>query len=196
MPGHKDTAPSDDSFDVLPTNPPIPPIRMDSNAQRHAPSLVPSRTVPPPPYNAQHITAMPTKAIEKREEVPAIPLRDPPPYPQQSARMMINSQIASSQQGNHVPGSAILPEEATARFITTRPQINILKAHTSLVGENQLKPSYAAPTVNSVPTHHQHQQQHQSHQLHQQHPNASQSLLASAIGMCPVCASIFFNTPL
>lgn len=43
-----------------------------------------------------------------------------------------------------------VPEEAAARFITTRPQINILKAHTSLIGDNA-KPSFAAPTVpNSV----------------------------------------------
>lgn len=39
-----------------------------------------------------------------------------------------------------------VPEEAAARFITTRPQINILKAHTSLIGDNP-KPSFAAPTV-------------------------------------------------
>lgn len=41
-----------------------------------------------------------------------------------------------------------MPEEAAARFITTRPHINILKAHTSLIGDNP-KPSFAAPTVPS-----------------------------------------------
>lgn len=38
------------------------------------------------------------------------------------------------------------PEEAPARFITTRPHINILTAHTSLVPPTAA-PSYAAPTL-------------------------------------------------
>lgn len=194
--GHEDTAPSEDAFDVLPTNPPMPPIRIDSNnSHRQFTGLVnQNRNVPPPPYNAQHkITSIPAKAIEKHEEVAAAPLRDPPPYdrfhsvpfhsnsqeinlkvkskidmeaaPQQSKRIMMNK--VSNSPTNHVPTSNILPEEAAARFITTRPQINILKAHTSLVGENQLKPSYAAPTINSVA---------------QIQPCATQSLLASTIG--------------
>lgn len=45
-----------------------------------------------------------------------------------------------------IPTTAPVPEEAAARFITTRPHINILKAHTSLIGDNP-KPSFAAPTV-------------------------------------------------
>lgn len=172
MPGHKDTALSEDSFDILSTNPPLPPIRIDSSSHRHVSSLTPNRNVPPPPYNAQHITSTPTRLTENREEVPGIPIRDPPPYPHQPMRVIKNGQTAT-----------VLPEEATARFITTRPQINILKAHTSIVGENQLKPSYAAPTVNSVPANQQ-LQQHQSHHILQQHPNTSQGLLASTIGKC------------
>lgn len=151
IPGHEDTAPSEDTFDddLLPTNPPVPPVRVDSNSHCTFSGIInQNRSVPPPPYNARHeITSHCTK-IEGQEEVPAIPLRDPPPYPQQPNRSML---LASSQNAptNVTVPPASLPEEAAARFITTRPQINILKAHTTLVGENQLKPSFAAPTVPS-----------------------------------------------
>lgn len=77
--------------DLMPSNPPVPPVRVDSNMHRPFTGVIaqPNRSVPPPPYNARHeITSV---AIEQapqiaREEVPAIPLRDPPPYPQQPIR--------------------------------------------------------------------------------------------------------------
>lgn len=149
MSAHQNTASSDDAFedDLLPSNPPVPPVRVDSNSHRSFSGLVnQNRSVPPPPYNARHeVTSICSQPTTTREEAPAIPLRDPPPYPQQPLRASISMPSTST----HLPTTqtpTTLPEEAAARFITTRPQINILKAHTSLVGDNA-KPSFAAPTV-------------------------------------------------
>uniref|UniRef100_A0A2M4CFX7 Putative membrane-associated protein tyrosine phosphatase ptp-bas n=1 Tax=Anopheles darlingi TaxID=43151 RepID=A0A2M4CFX7_ANODA len=110
---------------------------------------------PPPPYNAHHettglrgpdIRAAPSLPDP---EAPAIPLRDPPPYPQKPIMMRTSPVIgASSSVTSSVPAPPVT-EEVPARFITTRPQINILKAHASVVGETP-KPSYAAPTVNNI----------------------------------------------
>lgn len=152
LPGHEDTAPSDDNFDMdlMSTNPPMPPIRIDSNNHRTFSGLInqTNRNIPPPPYNAPHnITSISANVPEKREEIPPVPVRDPPPYPQQSnLNAMLNNSttsLASSTPSNPT-SSAAMTGEAGARFITTRPAINILKAHTSIVGENQIKPSYAA----------------------------------------------------
>lgn len=176
LPGHEDTAPSDDTFDVesMSSNPPIPPVRVDSNAHRsYAGMMNMSRSVPPPPYNAHHkITPVATNIIEKHEEMPAIPTRDPPPYPQQTNRLSMNSTSNLSTQSSVMSSQTSQSGEAAARFITTRPQINILKAHTSLVGENQLKPSYAAPTVPPAPT-----------IIPQVSHTSSQNLLATSIGI-------------
>lgn len=157
LPGHEDTAPSDDTFDVnlLASNPPPPPppIRFDSNTHRSfTGGMSSARSIPPPPYNAAHhkITASPAvNATDKHDDVPAIPARDPPPYPQQSNSVPLIGLPSNLSTASPATASsqASQPEEAAARFITTRPQINILKAHTSIVGENQLKPSYAAPTI-------------------------------------------------
>lgn len=168
LPGHEDTAPSDDTFDVdlLSSNPPPPPVRIDSNAHRVFSGLInKNRSMPPPPYNAHHkITSGPTKVVEQ-------PARDPPPYPQQTNRVLMSSTSNLSTNSSSVMSSQTSqPEEAAARFITTRPQINILKAHTSLVGENQLKPSYAAPTI-PPPV------------IPQVPHSASQNLLATSIGI-------------
>lgn len=176
LPGHEDTAPSDDTFDedLMSSNPPPPPVRIDSNSHHGFVGLINNnRSIPPPPYNAHHkITPVPTNVVEQHEEMPAIPARDPPPYPssQVSRSMMSSTSNLSTTSSSVMSSQATQPEEAAARFITTRPQINILKAHTSLVGENQLKPSYAAPTIPPpvVPQ--------------VQHP-ASQSLLATSIGI-------------
>lgn len=180
LPGHEDTAPSDDTFDVdlLSTNPPPPPpVRIDSNAHRSfAVGLMnKSRSAPPPPYSAHHkITPVDTSAVEQLDKMPTIPARDPPPYPQHSQQPA--SRVHMSSTSNLTTNSTAVmspqksqPEEAAARFITTRPQINILKAHTSLVGENQLKPSYAAPTIPPPVT--------------QIPATASQNLLATTIGI-------------
>ncbi|XP_031623166.1 protein expanded [Contarinia nasturtii] len=176
LPGHEDTAPSDDTFDVdlLSSNPPPPPVRIDSNAHRVFSGMInKNRSMPPPPYSAHHkITPVATKVVEKHhDEVPAMHARDPPPYPQQSSRVLMNSTSNLSTNSSSVMSSQTSqPEEAAARFITTRPQINILKAHTSLVGENQLKPSYAAPTI-PPPV------------IPQVPHSASQNLLATSIGI-------------
>lgn len=173
--GHEDTAPSDDTFDLISSNPPPPPVRIDSNSHRVFNGLNNNnRSIPPPPpYNAHHkITPAATNVVEKRDEIPAIPARDPPPYPQQPNRVLMNSTSNLSTTSSVLPSSQTSqPEEAAARFITTRPQINILKAHTSIVGENQLKPSYAAPTIPPP-------------MIPQQVPHtASQNLLATSIGI-------------
>ncbi|XP_053677788.1 protein expanded [Anopheles nili] len=154
--GSEDTAPTEDEYDdeVLP---PAPPKRIDSTMASSSvvvsrppqlsPSVEPSVSAPPPPppYNAHHETTglrgpdIRAHAVPD-PEAPAIPLRDPPPYPQKPVAMRKTS-----------PAVPVAPvaEEVPARFITTRPQINILKAHASVVGETP-KPSFAAPTVNNI----------------------------------------------
>lgn len=183
LPGHEDTAPSDDTFDVdlLSSNPPPPPIRIDSNSHRSFSGLINKpRSAPPPPYSSHHkITPIATNIVDKRDEMPAIHSRDPPPYPQQSNRgLMSSTSNLSTNSSTAMSSQTSQPEEAAARFITTRPQINILKAHTSLVGENQLKPSYAAltvppppPTIPQVPPH------------SVAHTASHQNLLATSIGI-------------
>lgn len=172
--GNQDTAPTEDGYeedeDLLPANPPAPPVRVDSNLQRmysttsksnlklneiHPPRML------PPPYNARHEkTGLCGPPVD---EIPVIPLRDPPPYPQQPAARMAPAlpphqpsshaaQIATAPSLPNMSTAAtatVKPEEAAARFITTRPHINILKAHTSLLGDNS-KPSFAAPTITNL----------------------------------------------
>lgn len=156
--GHQDTAPSEDTFedDLLPSNPPAPPVRVDSNSHRSFSGLINnSRSVPPPPpYNSRHEITNICNGPLLHEEAPAIPLRDPPPYPQQPMRSTSTSVTASNTSLTNVSTTIPIPEEAAARFITTRPQINILTAHTSVVGDNA-KPSYAGPTVQPAPSQHQ-----------------------------------------
>lgn len=135
---------------------------------------VPPAPPPPPPYSARHEKtglcgpplAKPQQQLQQQQQEqliaaapspspppPAIPpvpkpvpiaaapvtappprRRDPPPYPT-AHKPRPTSLICGSSQS----------EEITARFITTRPQISILKAHTSLLPDGA-KPSYAAPT--------------------------------------------------
>uniref|UniRef100_A0A182WH19 FERM domain-containing protein n=1 Tax=Anopheles minimus TaxID=112268 RepID=A0A182WH19_9DIPT len=163
--GSEDTAPTEDEYDdeVLP---PAPPKRIDSNM---AAAVVPSRSSqllqqvepaggpppPPPPYNAHHETTglrgpdIRALAGAPDPEAPAIPLRDPPPYPQKPIAMRKSPVMPPNLPVTPVLTAAPVSEEVPARFITTRPQINILKAHASVVGETP-KPSYAAPTVNNI----------------------------------------------
>lgn len=142
--GNQDTAPTEDSFedDLLSVKPPAPPIRVDSNNHRTLTGIVDRSRLLPPPYNSRHeTTGLCGPPIT--EDAPVPPSRDPPPYPQQMTR---SSTASTSLSQNSNFGK---PEEASARFITTKPQINILKAHASLVGDNP-KPSFAAPTVGSL----------------------------------------------
>ncbi|XP_055711421.1 protein expanded isoform X2 [Phlebotomus papatasi] len=143
--GHQDTAPTEEEFelDIL-ANPPAPPKRINSVGRSSLANIIPARRSPPP-YNSRHeTTGLCGPAV--KEEAPVIPLRDPPPYPQQPTPRVAPNFPAPSTPGSQ-SFSAVIPEEATARFITTRPHINILKAHTSVVGE---KPSFAAPTTPAV----------------------------------------------
>ncbi|KFB47720.1 AGAP009126-PA-like protein [Anopheles sinensis] len=175
--GSEDTAPTEDEFDDDEVLPPAPPKRIDSNmgaVQRPQPPQLPppsqvllaqvqqkqqakgqqlqqqqqqqdSPPPPPPPYNAHHETTglrgPDIRSSVPDPEAPAIPLRDPPPYPQKPITMRTTPVAPIS--------TAPVSEEVPARFITTRPQINILKAHASVVGETP-KPSFAAPTVNNI----------------------------------------------
>ncbi|XP_037957421.1 protein expanded [Teleopsis dalmanni] len=78
-------------------------------------------------------------------------LKNPPPYTKEKHTIpdiyAKPNSFSTHSLGNIRNESkwAHKPEEATARFITSRPQINVLKAHTSLVKENT-SPSFAAPT--------------------------------------------------
>ncbi|XP_052838052.1 protein expanded [Drosophila gunungcola] len=92
----------------------------------------------PPVPPAPAIPAPPPAALRRR---------DPPPYA--SSKPRPTSLISVSSSANPAPSAAgsmssLKSEEVTARFITTRPQISILKAHTSLLPDGA-KPSYAAP---------------------------------------------------
>ncbi|XP_023306791.2 protein expanded isoform X1 [Lucilia cuprina] len=211
--GHQDTAPTEDHVedlisDLLPTDPPAPPKRVDSNM----PNLTNIRTRSPPPYNARHhktglcgppirstisnnsppavnntplnlpvikstipnhvpLSLTDTKPLAKPLLIakpptppiqpPVIKRRDPPPYPAASKpRPTSLISVASSTSSLNQPGSNVFTnvggsmtslksEEIIARFITSRPQINIQKAQTFLVNENT-KPSYATPTNSSL----------------------------------------------
>lgn len=205
--GNQDTAPTEDGYedDLLPANPPAPPVRVDSNSSHRMFANEHVRVLPPP-YNARHektgLCGPPVRGGE--EAAPVLPLRDPPPYPQQPIQNTASICASNSSQTNSVNRSAatvtqvsaklaatsasvagsttsscgsnsnlVKPEEASARFITTKPQINILKAHTSVIGENP-KPSFAAPTVSSVVAHSSIPLQPKSHSISQHHSHHPQ----------------------
>lgn len=145
LPGHEDTAPSEDS-DLLPA--PIPPQRIDSNP---LPNLSDIRMRSPPPYNARHEkTGLSGPPLSNGLSLP----KPPPPYPTKPSRP--TSLISNTSSATSISLNPLLPssnattptksEEVPARFITTRSQINILKAHSGVVHEST-KPSYAAPTI-------------------------------------------------
>lgn len=131
--GSEDTAPTEDEYenDLLEITPPAPPQRIDSRSLSNIVEMP-----QPPPYNAHHETTG-LRGPDIAPEIPSLPMRESQVYPRKSLRSL----------STVVPPTTI-PEETPARFITTRPHINILKAH-SMVGESA-KPSYAAPTVNTI----------------------------------------------
>lgn len=104
-----------------------------------------------------NVTKPPTPPAVLNVGPSVIKRRNPPPYllpskPRPTSLISVASSSSSLNQNcsngfPNVGGSmtSLKSEEITARFITTRPQINILKAHTSMVNESA-KPSYAAPT--------------------------------------------------
>lgn len=129
--GSEDTAPTEEEYEkkIMEVAPPSPHQRPLSNIIE-APQ--------PPPYNAHHETTG-LRGPDIPIEIPTMPIREPQMmYPRKSVRSL----------STVIPPSTI-PEETPARFITTRPHINILKAHTTLVSD-AAKPSYAAPTVNTI----------------------------------------------
>lgn len=148
------TLDSDSDYVTLPLNYPgylpIPPKRVDSNINNTLLGIVDSTSSidseslvcfrPPPPYPSNLDSKILSETISDYDEASClsedmlVPLKDPPPYP-------------SNLQTTPVPPPVYPAEEASARFITTRPQINILTAHTSVVGAS---PSYAAPTLSST----------------------------------------------
>lgn len=129
--GSEDTAPTEDEYDdeLLEVTPPAPPMRIDS----HRSTVSAAHAQSPPPYNAHHETTGLRGPDVLPVEMPS------PQYPLLPMRAV----------GSLPSLTPTIPEEVPARFITTRPHINILKAHTSTVGETP-KPSYAAPTVSSL----------------------------------------------
>lgn len=131
--GSEDTAPTEDEYenDLLEITPPAPPQRIDSRSLSNIVEMP-----QPPPYNAHHETTG-LRGPDIAPEIPSLPIRESQVYPRKSLRSL----------STVIPPTTI-PEETPARFITTRPHINILKAH-SMVGEHA-KPSYAAPTVNTI----------------------------------------------
>jgi len=116
---------------------------------------------PPPPYTSQHLSqqksldhlhsqnlhllsqvekpVLSQKAILTQQHVLA--QQSHSLSPQQSVCLVAPTHCQSSLMNLSLP-----VEEANARFITTKPHINILTAHTSLV-TSTAAPSYAAPTL-------------------------------------------------
>ncbi|XP_030383715.1 protein expanded [Scaptodrosophila lebanonensis] len=121
-------------------------IKLETSLPKLAPKLTIAAEPAPIP-----IVAPTPKAVPLRR-------RDPPPYPTGMKPRPTSLISVTSAASSHAPihqlpintmtgsMSSLKSEEITARFITTRPQINILKAHTSLVHDSA-KPSYAAPTT-------------------------------------------------
>lgn len=123
--GSEDTAPTEEEYDqkMLLCRPAVPK-RIDSDPNRSLSSAIELKSMSPPPYHGEHFTTG---------------LKGPD---------IQSSSTLSVEKPPYINHSLILPthtEEANARFITTKPHINILKAHTSVVTEPP-KPSYASPT--------------------------------------------------
>ena len=140
--GSEDTAPTEDEYEdeLMEVTPPAPPQRIDS---RSLSNIVECTIVQsPPPYNAHHETTG-LRGPDITPEIPTLPVREPL---QQSLSYQSRKSIRSLST---VMPPKTIPEETHARFITSRPHINILKAHTSVVSDSP-KPSFAAPTVNTI----------------------------------------------
>ncbi|XP_017046158.1 protein expanded isoform X2 [Drosophila ficusphila] len=120
-----------------------PPIQAKSVVPKPVAVVAPKPDSPPcsPPVAPLAPLPAPPAALRRR---------DPPPYSSASKPRPTSLISVSSSANPALPPSAagsmssLKSEEVTARFITTRPQISILKAHTSLLPDGA-KPSYAAP---------------------------------------------------
>ncbi|KAH8262204.1 hypothetical protein KR038_011069 [Drosophila bunnanda] len=143
---------ADHAEQELPPAPPPPYSARHEKTGLCGPPI--SKPVPPKPIA---VVAPKPEAPTCSPPAPPAPLpappaalrrRDPPPYPS-SSKPRPTSLISVSSSANPAPSAAgsmssLKSEEVTARFITTRPQISILKAHTSLLPDGA-KPSYASP---------------------------------------------------
>ncbi|KAH8413149.1 hypothetical protein KR009_008295, partial [Drosophila setifemur] len=138
----------------LPPAPPPPYSARHEKTGLCGPPIVPKpvpkpiAVVAPKPEAPPIITPPPAPPAPVPAPLAALRRRDPPPYPS-SSKPRPTSLISVSSLANPAPSAAgsmnsLKSEEVTARFITTRPQISILKAHTSLIPDGA-KPSYAAP---------------------------------------------------
>lgn len=148
--GHEDTAPTDEEYENDLMRPPTPPLRVDSTSHSSLSNIVDIRQCSPPPYNARHEKT----GLSGPPLPPSRPIMDPPPYstqptPPSRPASVLPVAVITTSPPQPPTTTAVVTEEAAARFITTRPQINILKAHTSVVGE-VTKPCYAAPTVANI----------------------------------------------
>lgn len=140
LPGHEDTAPCDDNY---PNNqffdrPPTPPTRIDSrkllnlslpnildiNLDTFNKPSFPQK--PPPPYEFNHRT-VPSQI--------KTPLKDPPAYPGCSLSTLSTSLTHLSDK-----------EEVSARMVTSKPMITILKAEAGEVN-TPCERTFASPMV-------------------------------------------------
>ncbi|XP_073826530.1 FERM domain containing expanded [Musca autumnalis] len=127
----------------------VPPMALKSNTPSHVPLTTTSMETKPLP-KIINVPTPPTPTVIKRRNPPPYPLASKPRPTSLISVASSSSSLNQSPTTNGFPNvggsmTSLKSEEITARFITTRPQINILKAHTSVVNENA-KPSYAAPT--------------------------------------------------
>uniref|UniRef100_A0A336M3J0 CSON011545 protein n=1 Tax=Culicoides sonorensis TaxID=179676 RepID=A0A336M3J0_CULSO len=138
--GSEDTAPTEDEYDQkLLLSPPAIPKRIDSNPNRSLSNAIELKSMSPPPYHGEHF-----KTGLRGPDIPPPPTSIP------------TTSTNNREIPQYINRPNILPspqEEANARFITTKPNINILKAHTSVVTEPH-KPSYAAPTQTATTLNH------------------------------------------
>ncbi|XP_068151843.1 protein expanded isoform X1 [Drosophila tropicalis] len=145
-----------DDQEVAKGMPPAPPppysARHETTGLCGPPISTPHPPPPPPPHKQQEVQVIPN-AEPKVPSPAALPAlrrrRDPPPYansmkPRPTSLISVTSNSTTPIGAAGSMSSLKSTEEITARFITTRPQISILKAHTSLLPDGA-KPSYAAP---------------------------------------------------
>ncbi|KAG6462963.1 hypothetical protein O3G_MSEX013567 [Manduca sexta] len=137
LPGHEDTAPSDDHYpnDHFFDRPPTPPTRIDSRKLLNLslPNILdidvatvmgpqfPSK--PPPPYEYNHKTISSNLNIS---------LKAPPAYPGTPSATMIKHKSDK--------------EEVAARMVTSKPMITILKAETGDVNASSER-TFASPMI-------------------------------------------------
>ncbi|XP_068085286.1 protein expanded [Anabrus simplex] len=137
---------SDSDYVTLPP-PPLPPPRTDSDTNyvmlepvcvSPVENMQEARSPPPPPpYNSQPLPTIPNLELLSQSQQSLL----------SQQQQLLNQPLPPPPPLSRVPPA----EEANARFITTRPHINILTAHTTLVAPTAA-PSFAAPTLTYQPS--------------------------------------------